>query len=40
MNINTTYTSVVSNNQSQQNIQNKITSNDKDQTIIQSTNDL
>ena len=40
MNINTTYTSVVSNNQSQQNIQNKITSNDKDQTVIQSTNDF
>ena len=40
MNINTTYTSVVSNNQSQQNIQNKITSKDKDQTVIQSTNDF
>lgn len=33
MNINTTYTSVVSNNQ------NKMTSKDKDQTVIQSTND-
>lgn len=40
MNINTTYTSVVSNNQSQQNIQNKMTSKDKDQTVIQSTNDF
>lgn len=39
MNINTTYTSVVSNSQSQQNIQHQITSKDKDQTIIQSTNE-
>lgn len=40
MNINTTYTSVVSNNQSQQNRQNQITSKDTDQTVIQSRNDL
>lgn len=40
MNINTTYTSVVSNNQSQQNIQNKMTSKDENQTVIQSRNDF
>lgn len=40
MNINTTYTSVVSNNPSQQSIQNKMPSKETDQTVIQSTNDF